>query len=128
MDYLSALDIVVARTRHERYRWLCSDDNPNIAQRNSYREFVIREANGGTSVYPPLREQLGNAASAVGRVAYAMMHGQHIAVDQDEQNRRLAICRDCEFFDATQGRCMKCGCFGAFKSWLATERCPIGKW
>lgn len=40
---------------------------------------------------------------------------------------RSAHCSLCEFWDAAQGRCVKCGCFG-LKHWLATERCPMGKW
>jgi hypothetical protein len=39
-----ALDIVA--TDHLRYRWLCSEDNPDVAQRDAYRALVIRRATG----------------------------------------------------------------------------------
>jgi len=51
MSYLDALELVVARTGHERYRQLCSDNNPEMAQRVGYRELVIRLA--ATPAAPP---------------------------------------------------------------------------
>ena len=46
-----ALEIVIARTNHERYRWLCSDDNSNISQRDGYRVQVLLLAG---YEFPPL--------------------------------------------------------------------------
>jgi len=46
MTLPEALDLVVARTSHERYRWLCSDDNPDAAQREAFRRYVIEQASG----------------------------------------------------------------------------------
>lgn len=47
-------------------------------------------------------------------------------------NERLAICRDCEFWDGAAlggtGRCLKCGCSTWAKLRMATEKCPIDKW
>lgn len=40
------LETVVARTRHERFRWLTSDDNPDVEQREGYRRVVERLATG----------------------------------------------------------------------------------
>ncbi len=44
MTLSAALDLIVSRTGHQRYRWLCSDDNPNVAQRESFRAWVIQQA------------------------------------------------------------------------------------
>jgi hypothetical protein len=44
MTLSEVLDIVVSRTRHERYRWLCSDANPNAEQRDAYRRIVFEMA------------------------------------------------------------------------------------
>ncbi len=74
--------------------------------------------------YPPLLQQLGNAAQAAGRMISAAVHGEKVAVSHEEQERRLAICKTCEHFDAAQGRCRICGCFGRWKAVLATEHCP----
>src|SRR5208282_3776366 len=79
--------------------------------------------NGITPSYPPLLEQLGNAArAAVGFVA----SGVSVA-DEAEQGRRIAICHTCEFFDHAQERCFKCGCAGGWKAWVASSKCPTGK-
>lgn len=52
-------------------------------------------------------------------------------VKMAELDRRLAICRGCEFWQEngnySLGRCDKCGCT-KYKLYLATESCPIGKW
>jgi hypothetical protein len=45
---------------------------------------------------------------------------------QEEVDRRLSICGDCEHFK--EGRCMVCGCYMALKAKLATGSCPKGKW
>lgn len=75
--------------------------------------------------YPPLATQAGSAIkAAVGFVADGLK-----TVDQAEQERRLAICREaCEHFDQGAGRCRLCGCFASLKSRIARESCPIGKW
>jgi hypothetical protein len=39
MDWRESLEIVVARTGHERYRALCADDHPQHAE---YRRLVVR--------------------------------------------------------------------------------------
>lgn len=51
-----ALEIVVAMTRHERFRWLCSDENPDAASRRGYRARVVRIAAEGLD--PPTPEDL----------------------------------------------------------------------
>lgn len=91
-----------------------------------HAEFVASQGIGASPDlnYPPLMEQAGNALAAAGR---AIASG-FARVDQAEQGRRLTICRDCEWFDKTEGRCSKCGCLTQLKTWLSTERCPIAKW
>ncbi len=46
MDWPEALEIVLVRTRHERYRWLCSEENPNVEQREAYRAQIVQMAEG----------------------------------------------------------------------------------
>lgn len=43
-----------------------------------------------------------------------------------EYRRRRAICLPCEFYQG--GFCKACGCAGIAKPFLATEKCPKGKW
>src|SRR5208337_5305630 len=70
--------------------------------------------------YPSLFQQAANAAETVGSVMASVTRGEAVSVPQEEQDRRLVICHACEFWDATHGRCSKCGCFGAWKTWLAS--------
>ena len=45
---------------------------------------------------------------------------------KEETERRLAICRTCDFL--VQGRCSKCGCPVAATVAWADQHCPLGKW
>jgi mannose/cellobiose epimerase-like protein (N-acyl-D-glucosamine 2-epimerase family) len=123
-----ALEIVVSRTKAERYRYLCSDDNPDAWQRDQYREMVLamaatEAAEGGS---PSALEMVSNAAKALGRVVKAAATGEPIRVSPDERDRRWAQCMTCE--NLVDDRCKLCGCSFLAKIKLATERCPIGKW
>lgn len=42
--------------------------------------------------------------------------------------RRLATCRSCSYWNESNGRCTKCGCYGKWKVLYATEKCPVRKW
>jgi len=46
MTWTDALDAVVARTRVERYRWLCSEDNPDAESRAAYRSRMVELVTG----------------------------------------------------------------------------------
>jgi len=125
MDWEEALKIVVQRTGHERYRELCSDLHPD---HDSWRSRMIDKVDGRDNAYPPLATQARNAIGAIGRVIAAAVHGEPILVGKEEVERRLAICRACDLYDATQHRCRRCACYTSLKLELATERCPLNKW
>ncbi len=80
--------------------------------------------------YPSLFQQATNLAHAVGSVMASAVRGEPVTVPQEEEDRRLAICHTCEFWDSAQSRCSKCGCFGVWKTWLASQKCPLNppKW
>lgn len=127
MDWPEALETVVGRTRHERYRALCADDHPDHA---IWRAKVVAKATGMPAPsYPSLAVQAGNAAKALGRVVAAVVQGERIKVEPAVYCERLAICLGCEFNGARPAgvRCTKCGC-GSRKLEFATEECPVGKW
>lgn len=52
MTWLDALEIVATRTGVERYRWLCSEANPNPETRAGYRAFMLAQA-GEPAPQPP---------------------------------------------------------------------------
>ena len=51
-----------------------------------------------------------------------------LAVDDNVQEARLAICRECEYLFKPSMQCKKCGCFVQVKTSLAPFSCPAGKW
>lgn len=52
----------------------------------------------------------------------------HRRVSESTRSGRLEICLNCEnLLQATQ-QCKKCGCFVQAKTWLPSQKCPVGKW
>jgi hypothetical protein len=49
-------------------------------------------------------------------------------VKQDEFDRRMSICRSCEFLKRPAEQCSKCGCFMKLKTKIDRAHCPIHKW
>jgi hypothetical protein len=52
----------------------------------------------------------------------------------EEQEKRLSICRNCEYLikipgnTKITGTCKKCGCFMDAKVKFVQASCPLGKW
>lgn len=133
MEWPEALDIVVARTKHEHYRQACADGNPHadIWRRRILRmagEVVAEPAPQPSPSYPPLMQQASNAVHAVGRIASAVIRGNQVLVSKEDRDRRRQICVSCDKYDPVQSRCTQCACFSALKPWLNTEVCPLNKW
>jgi hypothetical protein len=51
-----------------------------------------------------------------------------IQLDESAVERRLEICRSCDYYIKDSSRCSLCGCFMNFKTRLTQSSCPIGKW
>jgi len=79
---------------------------------------------------PTLLKKVQNAAGAAGRVVKAAAQGKAVRVSEEEQNKRLAICKtnQCGQYDSVKNVCKICGCLLKFKTMLATEKCPKGFW
>lgn len=133
MDWRQALDIVVARTKHEPYRALCADDHP---EHPSWRARMVEKAVGEPPVpanYPGLGRQALNLASAAGRIVEAAIKGEPILVPAEVFEARKALCVACPNWDAQQRRCTLCGCKTDAKLRGAQESCPAdppkwGRW
>jgi hypothetical protein len=46
----------------------------------------------------------------------------------EEKERRLEICKGCDYFNHRTERCNRCGCKMRYKSGLTTAKCPLNKW
>jgi Family of unknown function (DUF6171) len=128
MDWTEALEIVIDRTKHERYRTLTADDHPDHV---IHRRRVLEMAGGdpGPALhYPPVATMAGNLLGAIGRTVAAVATGQAVKVTQEEHDRRYSVCLECPELDKEQNRCRRCGCALALKPWLTRESCPLEKW
>lgn len=119
------VESAVARTGHDRLRWLASDDNPDEAQRKGYRRIVSRMSDPDAALeYPPLIEQASNILQS----ALTFVKSGCKIVDQAEFDRRHSICEGCDQFDAVKDRCKACGCALNVKPWGRAMDCPLDRW
>ena len=89
------------------------------------------------SQLPSLPQLVKNATAAAVQEVQARI-AKEPPIPVEEQNKRLEICRACEFFTPNipeldeakrkQERCVKCGCYMSFKTKLRSQHCPINKW
>jgi hypothetical protein len=121
MTWTDALNRLVGHPDHPHFVRLCAEDHPNRRQRDGFRRHVIDLAGGE---YPPLPTMVSNVV----RAAVGFVASGGAVVGQEERGRRLGICRGCDRYDATQGRCRECGCGMSLKARLASSSCPLGKW
>jgi len=124
MTHTEALDAIADHSAAAQMRLLCREDNPNLQQRDKYRQLAIRLATPGAMA--PVLEQAFNAGKAAVRVATAAIIGQPVLASQAEIDARKAICKPCP--ELVSGQCRLCGCSYQHKIRLATEECPVGKW
>jgi hypothetical protein len=100
-----------------------SDRQPNSVTQVQRSASMIRPPQ-----MPSMSQMARNLAQSVGRNLKSVAAGNELRLTAEEANKRLSICKGCEFFNQLQQRCGKCGCFMAVKTYLRAERCPIGKW
>ena len=66
-------------------------------------------------------------------VSFAKSAARHVAaglpsVTPAEQDRRMALCLECDQYNAVKQSCRKCGCRMKLKTSWALEKCPLGLW
>jgi hypothetical protein len=128
-----ALDIVVGRTRAERYRQLCDPTHP--AYNPDYVPVVLRLAGflppegppPPAAVIPPQAPGLLTKA-----VNFATAVAGHVAAGMPEATpelkaARLAVCSTCDQ-RLPGGVCAGCGCDLDRKASWRDQDCPLGKW
>jgi len=71
-----------------------------------------------------MKQALLTAGSVIRKMA---SEGKTIA-PPDVQEKRWAICFDCDYLIETSNRCRSCGCFMNLKVPLLAARCSEGKW
>lgn len=123
MTWQEALEIVVARTGHARYRELTSADFPDEFGRNEYRRMVTEMAVNAPvtpTSYPPVATMIGSLWREM--LAFVRSGGQ--LASKEERARRRAICEVCSFWNAAARRCTQCGCKGDIKVYSLVAKCP----
>ena len=55
---------------------------------------------------------------------HAFQYGT-VRTDKAEKDRRLAICRECTYYNSTKGICELCGCKMVWKAVLVASKCPL---
>lgn len=79
---------------------------------------------------PPLPKpaaMVKNLATSAYQVMAKALKGEKTFNMEQEANRRLEICKTCEFFRLADYRCSRCGCYMKTKTYLKAAHCPIFK-
>jgi hypothetical protein len=97
---------------------------PSIASQTA----KINQLRAAREPMPSIGAVASNLAQSVLRNAQSVAAGNPLKIDEVTAQSRLSICKGCEFYNAMQERCMRCGCFMAVKTHLKAEKCPVGKW
>ena len=74
------------------------------------------------------RHTAANAFWALVRLVQATFSRQPVIARSAVQEIRMVRCLQCPLYDVGSEQCIRCTCFVAVKTMLATESCPIGKW
>ena len=77
----------------------------------------------GQPQYPSKRMQLRNLALSAMEAAQDPR-----PTPKTMKDKRLDVCKDCEYFDGRQLRCKACGCYLIAKAAIRGSKCPKGKW
>lgn len=70
----------------------------------------------------PLKERFKNIKTALND----KRRGRTLSIEEFE--KRMSICRDCEFYHKYATTCNICGCFMKVKAASPSMKCPIDKW
>lgn len=143
MDWREAIEIVIARTKHEPFRALCDESHPaHEGWRLRVQEMATQPwppVADSTTIpapepeLPPFREQVANFASTILDVAATAATTGKVMVSPEAAQARLAVC----YGDADRPRCdrltddhrcAECGCYMPAKARLAVAACPLDKW
>lgn len=121
-------------TDSERFGFFCDwakEGSPNqlahIVNRSAITSSVrIEEPIAGSDeVNPPsFFRKAANLSKAIVEHAGAGFP----TTDRETIDKRWAICRTCEHFDAERTICRVCGCQLQVKIDWAEQKCPVGKW
>ncbi len=98
----------------------CGLQNPRPISKPFYHQCGTREP----IELPPLKTQVVSFLKSMAELAGDGFR----LVEDDEFQRRVAICESCDTFDRRAGRCRKCGCYGKLKARGRVWKCPKGKW
>ena len=131
-----------AKNRKEGYLEECKKRNKSSSEKEMCFsledvKYIQENFKYETKQLPSVSQMAQNAANAAKSEIVARLN-RTPPVSEEEQKRRLDICRECEYFTPNiaelperqrkQERCVKCGCFMNFKTKLRSQHCPIGKW
>jgi hypothetical protein len=88
----------------------------------------IRELSLSNKPMPSIGQQMKNVGNSIVKTVQSVAAGNPLNISDIEKDKRLSVCKTCEWYNVSQERCSKCGCFLKVKTYLKAERCPIGKW
>jgi hypothetical protein len=96
--------------------------------KQAIQQTKIRNLETSNKTFPSIPQMAVNLGKDVVKTVKNVAIGESFKTDDEQANKRKEVCNSCEFFNKSQERCTKCGCFMAVKVYLKASSCPIGKW
>ena len=102
----------------------------NIMDKEELKRILIENAKNrkGTYKMPTVTQMAKNVVQTTVDTVKTVAAGNSATLNEQEVNKRKAICDGCDAFNKAQQRCTKCGCYMAVKTYLRAATCPLGKW
>jgi hypothetical protein len=120
------LEAVVAKTGNPTFRELLDRNGPRYQP--GYWQTARRILGLEEPVYPPLAAQVAGVVKAAASTIAAAATGAQVLRSAEDQAACLALCEACDRWEPKDKRCLECACYGALKTRLATQHCPLDKW
>ena len=89
---------------------------------------IQKLASSSRGSFPTYTQMAKNLGNDIVKTVQNVVAGGGITSEESEVNRRKSICNSCEFFNPSEERCTKCGCYVAVKVYVKVSNCPLGKW
>ncbi len=133
LDELALIDYIITNIQGIRaWQELTNDDYLRI---DLSKQYVLSDKTNPITVMdksnikpPSVGKIISNATNTLITTAKTLVSGEQILASEQTVDDRRRICLGCEFWNASNSQCNKCGCQTGAKILLQQEKCPVGKW
>jgi len=99
-----------------------------VVSNNSRSRSLKKDIKKEDLILPSNIEMAKNATKSITKAVKSFVSGGEVSASDKEREKRMKACLSCAWYISDNKRCAKCGCVVPLKTYLAEEKCPVGKW